>query len=108
VRNLNLLVRFLLELSALAALGYWGYGATSGALRWALAIGASLAFAALWGLFVSPKAKVVVPRPARFAIELALLGAAAVALAAAGQPVLAAVFAALVLVSGVLNYLWTR
>ena len=65
----NLAVRFLvLELGALAIAAYWGYETGDGVLRWVLAIGAPLLVAAAWGLFVSPKAKVDVPRPVRFAI----------------------------------------
>jgi hypothetical protein len=106
LKNANLVLRFLLELSALAALAYWGYTTGSVALRWLLAIGAPVTLAVVWGLFVSPKAKIDMPRIAQLAIEFALLGAAALALAASGQPVLAVVFAALVLVSGTMNYLW--
>jgi hypothetical protein len=60
----------------------------------------------VWALFVSPKARVELPRPARFAIELAVFGAAAVALAAAGQRTLAIAFAVIAAVSGTLNYFW--
>ena len=106
LKSANLLLRFLLELTALAALAYWGYTTASGALRWLLAIGAPVTLAVVWGLCVSPKAKIVVPRIAQLAVEFVLLGAAALALAASGQPALAVVFGALVLVSGTLNYLW--
>jgi hypothetical protein len=54
----NLTVAFLLELCALAALGYWGLRAASGpAAKAALGIGAPLLAAVLWGLFAAP------PRP---------------------------------------------
>jgi hypothetical protein len=69
-----------------------------------LAIGAPLLVAAVWGLFVSPKAKVDVPRPVRFAVELTILGATAAALAATGHSALAIGFAALAVLSGALNY----
>jgi len=101
----NLAVRFLvLELGALAIAAYWGYTTGDGVLRWVLAIGAPLLVAAAWGLFVSPKAKIDVPRPARFAVELTILGAAAAALAATGHSALAIGFAALAVLSGALNY----
>jgi Protein of unknown function (DUF2568) len=101
----NLVVRFLLELAALAAVGYWGFSSHSGVTQWVLGLGAPVAVAAVWGLFVSPKAKVDLPRPAAFAIELLVWAAAALALAASGQPALAIVFAILALVSGTLNFL---
>jgi Protein of unknown function (DUF2568) len=101
----NLAVRFLvLELGALAIAAYWGYTTGDGVLRWVLAIGAPLLVAAAWGLFVSPKAKVDVARPARFTIELTILGASAAALAATGHKTLAVAFAALAVISGSLNY----
>lgn len=96
VQGANLAVRFLvLELGALAIAAYWGYTTGDGVLRWVLAIGAPLLVAAAWGLFVSPKAKVDVPRAVRFAIELTILGAAAAALASTGHKTLAVAFAAL-------------
>lgn len=109
VQGANLAVRFLvLELGALAIAAYWGYRTGNGVLRWVLAIGAPLMVAAAWGLFVSPKAKVAVPRPVRFMVELAVLGAAAAALASTGHKALAIGFAALALVSGALNYATTE
>jgi hypothetical protein len=106
VRSANLVLRFLLELSALAATAYWGFAAASGVTQWVLGLGAPLLVAVVWGLFVSPKAKIELPRPTRFAIELLVFAAAALALATASQPVLAIVLAVLALVSGTLNYVW--
>jgi hypothetical protein len=104
VRSANLVLRFLLELSALAATAYWGFATASGVTQWVLGLGAPLLVAVVWGLFVSPKAKIELPRPTRFAIELLVFAAAVLALAAASQPVLAFVLAVLALVSGTLNY----
>jgi hypothetical protein len=105
VEGANLAVRFLvLELGALAIAAYWGYGTGEGVLRWVLAIGAPLLVATAWGLFVSPKAKVDIPRPARFVVELAVFGSAAAALASTGHRSLAIGFAALAALSGALNY----
>jgi len=100
----NLVVRFLLELAALAAVGYWGFSSHSGVTQWVLGLGAPVAVAAVWGLFVSPKAKFDLPRPAAFAIELLVWAFAASALFAAGQRVLAIVFATIAVISGTLNY----
>jgi len=106
VRAANLVVRFLLELSALAATAYWGFATASGVTQWVLGLGAPALVAVVWGLFVSPKAKVELPRPAQFAIELLVFAGAALALVAAHQPVLGIVLGGLELVSGTLNYLW--
>jgi len=104
LKNANLLVRFLLELSALAAMAYWGFSVTSGLAQWVLGLGAPLTVAVVWGLFVSPKHKVELASPARFAIELTVFAAAALALAAADQPVLAVALAVIELISGTMNY----
>ena len=100
----NLVLRFLLELTALAATSYWGFASSSGVRQWILGLGAPAVVAVVWGLFVSPKAKIELPRPARFAVELAVWAAAALALVAAGQAVLGIAFAAVALISGTVNY----
>jgi hypothetical protein len=82
----NLAVRFFLELAALAALAYWGWG-----VSWVLAILAPAAWIALWATFGSPKAKVPLSTPQRIAFEAIVFGAASVALWAAGRPVWGAV-----------------
>lgn len=90
----NLGLRFAIELSALAALGYWGSQAGRGTTAHVLfAISAPLGAAVLWGAFVAPKAAVRVAEPVRLAIELLVYAAATAGLAVADQPVLAAVFA---------------
>jgi hypothetical protein len=106
MREANLVLRFLLELSALAATCYWGFAAASGLTQWVLGLGAPALVILVWWLFVSPKARIELPRPARFAIELLVWAAAALALAAADQLVLGIVFAAIAIVSGTLNYVW--
>jgi len=86
VKAANLALRFFLELAALAALAYWGWGVT-----WVLAVAAPAAWIALWATFGSPKAKVTLSTPQRIGFEAVVFGAAAGALWAAGQPVWAVV-----------------
>jgi hypothetical protein len=83
VKAANLALRFALELAALAALAYWGWG-----MSWVLAIAAPAAWIALWATFGSPKARVTLSKPRRIVFEGLVFGAAAVALGAAEQPVL--------------------
>lgn len=53
----NLVLRFLLELGALGAAGCWGATAQGGrAIRIALATGAPVAVALVWGVFISASA----------------------------------------------------
>jgi hypothetical protein len=81
VKAANLTLRFALELAALAALAYWGWG-----VSWVLAIAAPAAWIALWATFGSPKARVTLSTPQRIVFEALVFGAAAVALGAAVRP----------------------
>lgn len=106
MRQANLGLRFLLELGALAAVGYWGWRTGEGALRWVLAAAAPAAVAVVWGLFVSPKATFELARPLRYAVELAVWAAAGAALYATGHERLTVAFVVVAVVSGALNYAW--
>ena len=75
---LNLAFRFFLELAALFAIGYWGWHAGQGWLRWLLMLGVPLVAAALWGIFRVDndpgRAPVRVPGVLRLALELVYFG----------------------------------
>lgn len=99
----NLALRFLLELSALAALGYWGaHTGANLAMRIGLAVAAPLVAAVAWGVVVSPKPRLRVTAPVRLAVELAVFGAGVWALLATGRPRWATLFGAAV----ALHELW--
>ena len=66
MRAANLGLRFLLELGALAAVGYWGWKSGDGLLGWVLAITAIAAVIAVWALFVSPKHTIETSKPVAF------------------------------------------
>jgi hypothetical protein len=85
VKGANLALRFLLELCALAA---------------------PLAFATVWGLFLAPKASRRVELPGRWLLELAVLGAAVVALVAAGSPLPAVLLGVIAILNAVLLHAW--
>jgi len=107
VKDANLGLRFLLELVALAALGYWGYRAgDTGLARVALAIGAPMALAILWGAFLSPKASMPLPDALTALLQLAVLGAAAWSLVRTGQEPLAVLFGGAVIVNAALKLAW--
>src|SRR6185437_11749869 len=57
LRPANDVLRLSLELSALAAVAYWGWSEHGGVWRWVLVIAMPLAVAALWGNTIAPKAK---------------------------------------------------
>jgi Protein of unknown function (DUF2568) len=105
VKAVNAATRFLLELCALAALGYWGFHAGSGtAGRIALGIGVPAVAAVVWGVFGAPGSARQLRGLWRLGLELVILGGATAGLFAAGQHVLALVFAAVVLVNEILLY----
>lgn len=90
IKSANLALRFLLELCALAALGYWGFQAgQSLVVKIALAIISPLLAAVIWGMFVAPKASVPVSTPVWLLLQLAIFGLA-------------------VLVNSLLLYLWRQ
>lgn len=107
VSVLVLAVRFLLELSALAALGYWGFRAGAGGglpMKLLLGLGAPLAAAVLWGAFIAPKASFPVAIPIRILLEAAVFGSASAALYASGHPHAALVFLIVAVVDSALVY----
>lgn len=100
----NDVLRFCLELFAFFTLGYWGY------LAWPFPwpgvlfmIGAPLFAIIVWALFRSPKALFPVDIVGRGIIEIAIMGSAAIAWAMLGYPIVAIVFAAVALISGIIN-----
>ena len=74
---INLILRFLLEISALVSAGMWGWKHSEGWLRFVLAIGIPIIFATIWGLFAVPNdpsrsgnAPIVTHGVIRFVIEI--------------------------------------
>lgn len=108
MRAINLGLRFLLELAMLGALGYWGFTSHTGLLRWVLGLGAPLAAATIWGMWIAPKAPQRLADPLRLGLEIALFAAAALALWAADRPGAAIVFAVVVSANLLLLTLWKQ
>lgn len=101
---INLAVRFLLELAALASLAYWGWTQADGGWRYLLAIGLPLLAAVLWGTLAVPGdpsrsggAPVPVPGYVRLILELGLFAFATWALYGAGQATLSLILAGIVI-----------
>jgi hypothetical protein len=99
--SLTLLVRFLLEMCMLGALGYWGFKTgDDAAMKALLGVGAPLLVAVVWGLFIAPKARVEVSKPVWIGLQVIVFGAAAVALAAVAPQQLATYFVVAVVLDG--------
>ena len=109
LKGTNLLVRFLLELCMLAAVGYWGFKTQSGwALKVLLGIGMPVLIAILWGLFVAPRAAYPLQGLSRLGVELTLFSAGAVALYASGTANLAWIYVVVLAVNEVLLFVWSQ
>lgn len=107
----NLGFRFILEIAAYLAMGYWGWTQHEGIWRYVWAVGLPLGWAILWGVFAVPedpsrsgKAPVPVPGWARLVLEFAYFATAVWALFAADQNQLGLVFGVLVLIHYALSY----
>ena len=107
VKSANLLLRFLLELCALAALAYWGATAKVHiAARVALAITVPLAAAVAWALIVAPNAPRHAAPVVRIGVEVLVFVTAIAALAARQRFVLALIFAVLYIINRTLMIIW--
>ncbi len=105
----NLLLRFLLELCILAAVGFWGVKAGSQtAIKIGLGVGTPLLFALVWGIFMAPASSSRLQEPWLLIAELIIFGLAIVALYQAGQPTLAGVFGLVYLINKVFMVIWRQ
>jgi Protein of unknown function (DUF2568) len=103
----NLGVRFLLELLLLAALAWWGFTLDAPILvRILVGLAAPLAGAAVWGLWIAPRARNRLRDPLRFGIETVLWIAGAGAVAAVAGTAWGIGFLVLALVTAALVRVW--
>lgn len=101
----NTVVRLVLLAFALFTLGFWGY------MAWPypfpalfFVIGAPLFAAVIWWLFRSRRGPLTSDPLGRAIVEVAVMGSAAYAWFSLGYPIVAAVFAAVALVSGLIHF----
>jgi hypothetical protein len=108
LKALNLLVRFILELWALVALGYWGFQTQTGIGQWVLGLGAPIVMIMVWGNLVAPKASNRLVDPLRLVVEVGVFVVSGLALAAAGQSTLAVILLITYGVSVSLMFVWRQ
>jgi hypothetical protein len=102
---LNVAIRFVVELLGVGFVGYWGFKASDDTLTGALlGVGAVVVFAIVWGAFLAPTATRGLSRTQKNVFGTLVLLVAAGALALAGQPTIALVYAVVVVVNGIV--LW--
>jgi hypothetical protein len=102
MRSMNLLVKFLLKIGAIAAFAYWGIYAGSGASAVIWGLLAPALAVAVWGTFAAPRSSRRLPTRARIPLEMTVFGLAVVALIVAGSLSVAVAFAAVVVVNAIL------
>jgi hypothetical protein len=102
VRAANLGLKFLLELCAIAALGYAGARLFDGVGSLVAAVLLPVAAIVVWGRWCAPRASRRLPTPARIPLEMGVFACAVVGLALAGPLVLAIVLAAVMVVNAIL------
>ena len=105
VVTLNLALRFLLELAAVAAVVFWGWRvAGEGAAGLALGIALAAALVLVWWRLIAPRARSPIPADIRPMIGSGILLLAAAALGLADQPLLATILAIAVVANTVVMY----
>jgi hypothetical protein len=109
IRTANLALSFLLELAALSAIAFWGFhSGQSYLLKLLFGLGVPLLVAILWGTFAAPKASMRLKGVSLWIFELGVFGLAIAALALAGQPFLAGIFAVVLVINRILMYIWKQ
>lgn len=106
IAALNLGLKFLHEVGALAALACGGMSTGPSGTRPALAIAAPLIAATLWSVWAAPQSNRRLSRAPRTAVELSVFTAATGALVVAGAALIAAAFAAMVLINVAVGMRW--
>lgn len=109
--NVNLAVRFILEIVALVAIGMLGWNQGDGWMSFVLGLGMPILVGVIWGIFAVPndpsrsgKAPIAVPGIVRLLIELAIFTFASWALYHSGFVGLGIVFGILVVVHYIISY----
>ncbi len=107
LKLLNLAVRFLLELCMLAAVGYWGFKTHAGWwMKILFGIGLPVLIAALWGLFIAPRAVYPLHGASYLTMEMLLLFSGSAALFVSGRLTLGWAYTITLLVNRVLIFVW--
>jgi hypothetical protein len=107
IKGANLLLRFLLELCALGALGYWGFKTGSAtSTKVVLGVGAPLVAAVVWGTFLSPRAPIQLHWGVVLVLQALVFASAAAGLVSTGHRSLALVFGVIVVINAILIYVW--
>ncbi|ASK61880.1 hypothetical protein CFK37_06755 [Virgibacillus phasianinus] len=103
----NLGLRFLIEICALVIIGYWGFQTGQ---NWAgkglLGIILPLFVAFVWGMMLSPKAKIHLLKPFHLLLEIIILGAPILLLLSLENVDATVIYGSLNIVNMILLFAW--
>ena len=109
MKPINDAIRFLVELAALIAVGYWGFHNHSSWLaKFLLGIGGPVLIAMAWGIWMAPQSSRRAPEGTRVAFEVAIFGLSTAALVASSGAVPAIVFAVVATANAALDHALAR
>lgn len=109
IKNLNLLLRLLLELCVLLSIGYWGFQLKrTWIIKFAAGLGLPIIVMAFWTVFIAPDSTYELSQPVRTIMELVVFALGAYALYASRHPVLAKVFSFTVFINMILLLYWKQ
>jgi hypothetical protein len=109
IKNVNLLLRLILELCVVVSVGYWGFHIRGGSVvKWIVGMGAPIILMVIWGTFIAPNSAHQLPAPLRLCLELVVFGIGACALWASGFSNLAKVYSICVIVNMFLLWYWKQ
>lgn len=109
IKQLNLLVSFLLEITLLIIAGYWGFLQSENVIiKYILAVALPVAIAILWGFFAAPKSKKRLKNPVRTIFKLALFFMAVIFIYQTGHLIWAIGFAVITLLNVIIAFIFSQ
>lgn len=108
---INLMIRFILEIIALLAVGFWGWKRFDGFLQFILGVGLPLAMTVIWGVFAVPedpsrsgKARVPISGILRLILEFSFFTIAVWSLFDLGYDKLSYILGGLIIIHYLVSY----
>ncbi|MBK3494726.1 YrdB family protein [Viridibacillus sp. YIM B01967] len=106
---LNLLLRFILELCALAVYSYWGFRiGNTNIMKGILSIVIPLGIAIIWGIFGSPKADIQLLAPLHLLLEFCIFLMPILLLLNLKKVELAWIYGSIVILNRILMFFWDQ
>lgn len=108
-QELNIALRFVLELCILGIIGYWGFRVGKiPAMKITLAITLPAIVAVIWGLFGAPNAEWEVQGTLHVLLEILVFGLGVMALYHLRHYALASVLAVVIIMNRILMFIWDQ